>query len=72
MASDIETSVSAEEVAVGQLHLVKDSLTDFKFNSHDLMYIDHRLKLYLSMAYFEDDEQPLCTLRVCPTHSVVM
>ena len=41
-----------------------DTLTNFKFDPTSLSYIDHKLKLHLTVSYFEDHEQPVCTVRV--------
>ena len=41
-----------------------DTLTNFKFDPTNLSYIDHKLKLHLTVSYFEDHEQPVCTVRV--------
>ncbi|XP_067929584.1 serine/threonine-protein kinase 11-interacting protein-like isoform X2 [Watersipora subatra] len=44
-------------------HIKQDSLTGFKFDPTNLSYIDHRLKLHLTVSYFQDHEQPACTVR---------
>ena len=41
-----------------------DALTSLKFDPANLSYIDHRLKLHLTVSYFEDHERPECTVRV--------
>ena len=45
-------------------HHSKDSLTGFRFDQEELSYIDHRLKLHLTVTYFSEAEEAQCVVRV--------